>query len=301
MEYKKFIQALEQCATLRLKPLSLPASCSLSRVPEAFSCTLSSIVAVLDANIDKICKNDEQSVAVFSLQPVSAICDLKPNPNRIINLENPEHHFCCSLGYLLQQKKTEKIYASSWSDSLNIIIDFTTGEIMDNECYFNKMKISKNPGVVYGNIDESQLIIAWNIFNKKSNGFPYGLMNTNADKPKKILVADDDKVIQMLYKHMLTENNLHALSFANNGLEAVKKCAKSCFSAIFMDINMPLMGGIEATQIIREKLKQVPIIGVTANVNAAIKSECLEAGMNLVMDKPFWKSALLKTLNQLNC
>ena len=85
---------------------------------------------------------------------------------------------------------------------------------------------------------------------------------------------------------------------AHNGEEALNFYKQSYdaeslyrFFIIFMDINMPIMDGIEGTKKIREFEKKVsakvPIVGVTANFEASIKKECKKSGMTSVQMKPF--------------
>jgi CheY-like chemotaxis protein len=72
---------------------------------------------------------------------------------------------------------------------------------------------------------------------------------------------------------------------ANNGLEAVKLAQKNSYDLILMDINMPIMGGEEATKEIR-KFNNIPIIALTANSLDGDKEKFLKAGMNDYLSKP---------------
>ena len=73
--------------------------------------------------------------------------------------------------------------------------------------------------------------------------------------------------------------------------KSLQKNSQIVYKIIFMDVNMPIMDGIEATKQIRilenEAIDQAFIIAVTANMNTSIKNECLNAGMNLFKLKPF--------------
>ena len=116
----------------------------------------------------------------------------------------------------------------------------------------------------------------------------------------KILIVDD--VDSNLYVFINYSNKIKLkYDLAHNGLEALQLFEKSIqpeaeysYKVIFMDINMPIMDGIEATRKIRElenKLielnSKVSIIGVTANMGSSIKSECISAGMTKFHTKPF--------------
>jgi len=74
------------------------------------------------------------------------------------------------------------------------------------------------------------------------------------------------------------------------------------FDVVLMDMQMPIMGGIEATVIIREELKlSIPIIALTARAIKGIDKECMDAGMNDYISKPFNQSELFnKILNLIN-
>jgi len=86
--------------------------------------------------------------------------------------------------------------------------------------------------------------------------------------------------------------------FAANGAEAVKAFEPGKFSAILMDMAMPVMNGLEATKIIREHESgsRVPIIALTANVMRGDRERCLAAGMDDFLGKPFRKDELAAKL-----
>ncbi len=108
-------------------------------------------------------------------------------------------------------------------------------------------------------------------------------------KPMNILVVDDIAINQKLAKGQL-ENEGHHVLLANNGLEAIDILQQHALDIILMDINMPVLDGISASQKIREladdKLSQTPIIGVSANISETRKNQCIHAGMNAVLEKP---------------
>jgi len=97
----------------------------------------------------------------------------------------------------------------------------------------------------------------------------------------KILVVDDCDINRKLHK-LLLEGEFQ-IDTAANGLEAVNAFNDENYSAVIMDVDMPIMDGIEATKEIRKK-SIIPIIGVTGNHNKI--NICLSAGMNEVLFKP---------------
>ena len=107
-----------------------------------------------------------------------------------------------------------------------------------------------------------------------------------------ILLVEDNMLNQRIVTFSLKKYN-HTVYIANNGLEAVEQFQKSSFDVILMDIMMPVMDGMEATQKIRsieeEKKvkKRVPIIAITANTMDNDRDKCIANGMDEFMAKPF--------------
>jgi CheY-like chemotaxis protein len=102
------------------------------------------------------------------------------------------------------------------------------------------------------------------------------------------LVAEDVKLNQDILRDMVSKQG-HELVFANNGAEAVALAEKEPFDVILMDIQMPVMDGVEATRRIRRlpgPAKDVPIVALTANVMANERDKYLAAGMNECLMKP---------------
>jgi signal transduction histidine kinase/DNA-binding response OmpR family regulator len=103
----------------------------------------------------------------------------------------------------------------------------------------------------------------------------------------RILVAEDSAPNQELLK-VHFESLGCICEYVGNGQEAVEKIQKTDFDVCFMDLQMPVMGGLEATKIIRTQLKKtVPIIALTAAEIEEEKDKCLKAGMNDYLPKPF--------------
>jgi PAS domain S-box-containing protein len=114
-----------------------------------------------------------------------------------------------------------------------------------------------------------------------------------------ILVVEDNKLNLLVAKRML-ENWGCKIDVAFNGQEAIDKIATHNYNMVIMDLQMPVLGGLEATKKIREELKSnVPIIAMTAYSNEEIYKECIDAGMNDVVKKPFKKSILRSTLQRM--
>jgi len=113
-----------------------------------------------------------------------------------------------------------------------------------------------------------------------------------------ILVVDDDPINRLATTTLLKKSG-HKITEAENGLLALEQINSQAFDLILMDIHMPVMGGIEATQIIRKKYRHLSIIGLSASVMKDEKDLYLRAGMNAVVEKPILIDKLLNTMDQI--
>jgi CheY-like chemotaxis protein len=113
-----------------------------------------------------------------------------------------------------------------------------------------------------------------------------------ADLPARrlhLLLAEDNAVNQRLAASIL-ERRGHKVAIAANGREAVAAIERQAFDVVLMDVQMPDMGGFEATAMIRERERQsgghVPIVAITAHVMKGDRERCLAAGMVEYITKP---------------
>jgi len=122
---------------------------------------------------------------------------------------------------------------------------------------------------------------------------PRALRNLNA------LVVDDSDVNQMLMKRLMEMNGATA-ELAGNGLEAfeILRARPYDFKVVLMDVQMPILDGYAATQRIRTelKLRDLPIIAVTAGALSSHRRLAAEAGMNDYVVKPFDPRTLVQTI-----
>jgi CheY-like chemotaxis protein/HPt (histidine-containing phosphotransfer) domain-containing protein len=114
-----------------------------------------------------------------------------------------------------------------------------------------------------------------------------------------ILLAEDYEVNQKLVRRML-ERRGHRVTVVGSGIDAMKALERRQFDLVLMDIQMPGMGGIEATRAIREAEKRTgqyqPIIAMTALALEGDRERCLAAGMDGYLAKPFRSADLDKVL-----
>jgi CheY-like chemotaxis protein len=103
-----------------------------------------------------------------------------------------------------------------------------------------------------------------------------------------VLVVEDDMILRYLAERQLLKLG-YLCELVENGADALKKMKEGRFDLIFMDIQMPVMNGLESTSAIRKMEhergdeKSTPIVAMTANPN---QQQCFEAGMDDFMFKP---------------
>ena len=114
---------------------------------------------------------------------------------------------------------------------------------------------------------------------------------------RRVLLVEDEPINQEVAIDILNELGIHVDS-ANNGAEAINLTQQQHYDLILMDIRMPGMDGLEATRRIRGQARgsDVPIVALTANNFAADRNECLAAGMDDFVAKPFDPDRLLATV-----
>ncbi|MDH3590249.1 MAG: response regulator [Planctomycetota bacterium] len=117
----------------------------------------------------------------------------------------------------------------------------------------------------------------------------------------RILVAEDTPLNQKLALRLL-EKLGHEVAIVTNGREALDIAARQHFDVILMDVQMPEMGGLEATAAIRERERanggRVPIVAMTAHAMTGYREKCLAAGMDDYVSKPIRRPALVAALDR---
>ncbi len=120
-------------------------------------------------------------------------------------------------------------------------------------------------------------------------------------EPLRILLAEDGATNQLVATMMLSERG-HQVTVANDGREAVELSAKESFDLILMDLEMPEMDGLQATQLIRARergtVTHLPIIAMTAHAMESDEQRCLDAGMDMYIAKPIRQETLFETIER---
>ena len=136
----------------------------------------------------------------------------------------------------------------------------------------------------------------------------YGAQGSNAssapgpcDLPMDILVVEDNPINRKFAVGILQRHG-HRVTAAENGSDALEKLKQSSFDLILMDIQMPVMNGVEATLEIRRleenSSRHVPIVALTAHASSEDREHCLQAGMDEYLSKPINGKQLATTVIQ---
>jgi len=118
-------------------------------------------------------------------------------------------------------------------------------------------------------------------------------------KDARILVVEDNSINQQVIQKTIESEGL-IVEIANNGKEAVMMVDNIHFDAVLMDMQMPEMDGMEATQLIRQKTQHdnLPIIAMTAHAMSGVREKLLAVGMNDYITKPFDVDDLFSVLEK---
>jgi len=118
-----------------------------------------------------------------------------------------------------------------------------------------------------------------------------------------VLLAEDNAVNQRLASSLL-ERRGHKVVIANNGREAVEAVRRQSFDVVLMDVQMPEMGGFEATEAIRDVERgagadRTPIVAMTAHAMKGDRERCLAAGMDEYLTKPLDPKLLCQMVEEI--
>lgn len=126
-------------------------------------------------------------------------------------------------------------------------------------------------------------------------------MKREVTQPLHILLTEDTAAIQKLLAAILTGRG-HRVELASTGQQAIKALEQDQFDLVLMDVTMPVMDGLEATAIIRDREKRdgshVPILALTGMGDEGDEERCREAGMDGYIEKPVRASELLDAIDR---
>lgn len=115
---------------------------------------------------------------------------------------------------------------------------------------------------------------------------------------KKILIVDDSPHTRKSLKNILEKHNYNIVGEASSGPEAIKLFSSLSPDIVMLDIIMPQLGGIEALRILRSLNKDVKIIMVSALDSLDRVKECLRAGANHYILKPFEEAKVIEIIEK---
>ena len=114
----------------------------------------------------------------------------------------------------------------------------------------------------------------------------------------RILIVEDNPINRLVLGRMLERFGAHDLVYAENGEEALVRCAEAPFELIFMDARMPKLDGIATTRALRAEGNKAYIIGVSADAMSEERQAALDAGMNDYVVKPVAREALADAIQR---
>ncbi|MBL6828525.1 MAG: response regulator [Puniceicoccaceae bacterium] len=165
---------------------------------------------------------------------------------------------------------------------------WATSVLREGSSFFSRVRVDivemRDAHALSSESENAKVISSGTINNKVESDKPADSL------PLKIAVAEDNMANQRVIMIMLRRLGWES-EFAKNGRELLDLVRNKDYDLIFMDVQMPLMDGLEATRRLRagdagEGLKEVKIIALTANALSGDEARCLESGMNAYMTKP---------------
>lgn len=129
-----------------------------------------------------------------------------------------------------------------------------------------------------------------------------GFHDISYSKPKTILVAEDNHINQLILQRMIDPKSFN-VTMVQNGQQALEKVGAEDYDLILMDVRMPIMDGITATEQIRSSRDphkaEIPIIAVTADVTEDNRKRYIRAGVNDIVTKPIQECDLARTIKNI--
>lgn len=154
---------------------------------------------------------------------------------------------------------------------------------------FKPTALFETISIILANNDENELVTIHSLLeNRKSN--------------VNVLIVDDNKVNLIIAQKLLSKMGFHS-EVAPGGKEAIQILKKSKFDLVFMDLQMPIMNGLQATTAIRNEEaghdnKNIPIVALTANTTADDRLKCSQVGMDGFLTKPYQPKLLEESIKR---
>lgn len=117
----------------------------------------------------------------------------------------------------------------------------------------------------------------------------------------RVLFVEDNAVNRLVVCEMLTAGGIH-MDQAENGLVGLSKIEESDYDLVLMDLRMPLMDGLTAIRKLRARADhkaRVPVIVITADIAADVRTECLASGADEILQKPISMQLLFDAIGRI--
>ena len=176
MIYKDFIACVARHQTEQVKVLYFESCCSTTAIPNSILGLVPNLIRLLQEIQPSLCKKG-QIMHLFGLQP----CAIAPYSSEYkkadsrVHTQHSDPHLCCVLKYLLLYNHSHQ--PSTWSEENTIVIDFTTGEVMDNQRYLSL------------------------VFNHKPEGISYGMLYHSDQDHTRIHAAKDERLFNTMHQY----------------------------------------------------------------------------------------------------
>lgn len=141
------------------------------------------------------------------------------------------------------------------------------GSVFSFEIEFKKGSLSKSENEIAGTVSPSSIYAETGI-------------------GKHILIVDDNRINQVVTQRILEQKSF-SCDISDSGLDSIEKIKNKKYDLVLMDLNMPGISGLEATRLIREFDKALPVIALTAVEIEEVRQEIHDAGMNDIIVKPY--------------
>ncbi len=160
MQYGEFLSFITAYQSKKVKPFSLPKSCSPEAIPTDFGFLLEDIIKIMEKYFSEFSDN-QPFIGIFGLQPTS-IAITTPLPmriNRVLERGFKKGHVCCVLSFLpLSHQDHAKVH---WDDAKRLVVDFTRGILMSEQHYLYELFHIGSPGLIYGEFNSLKLQNIW--------------------------------------------------------------------------------------------------------------------------------------------
>ncbi len=164
MRYDYFIGMVRNHETSRIRSFSGSQQTNPEHIPAAFALLMPEVIAILKENFNEVCEAD-QGIVIFGLQPASGmIASNRPlELERFVDGLQLDYHFCCTLDFFKVPMSQIDKADDHWHCTDSVVIDFTSGEVMDSDRFLSKLHALPEAGKLYGCIKEDALEIIWTI------------------------------------------------------------------------------------------------------------------------------------------